>query len=832
MTTPTTYEIRRVSCYASKPEFTEATTGPIKTIVDVLKHKDQHFHERISFDSNVKLAVDLDDFKTQNEDGDVERVFRDIAEYVGVSVEDISYTTNFKKVGGSHHLVIPKYWMMFKKQKPFWENFRKKYGYGNEVDVSWYRTDEKKPSGWFRLPNQTKGKKNKEEDPKEQYGTQHKIQRGEMEDFVLKYIPDGCTEFVWEEPEKTIQTKNTKKKMIVVQPDDVSIATTTTTEEKEMTQKMRDYLEAVDVSEIGRKIHKRVNRFRFTTACFILGIPLDVWDEKMSQTQNYDRKLNMGEWGKNEKGFGEGWAWRVLQTLCPEDKRRELFQKYYDDISQKCYSTGVVADFFVENYGEKFIFTDKVLYCYNGVFWEAEDEMCSTLVKLVDTELYKTISVFVLDRIRHFTDILDDTKKEKAMEFLKSVNSLRNYNSRSSIVKDICCKLAVKRVEWDSDPYLIAFTNKIYDLRLGTFVCPNPDDLIKTTTGWAWDDSYAACKVDKVKEIVGQIFPKQEVGDYYLSALSTGLSGIILQNLFIATGGGANGKSVIDGLMMATIGDYGYKLPSSILLQEIKGGANPEIANIHKKRFCLAQEPDKAKKIKTSVVKEITGDAAINARKNYSNDCRVQLLLTLIMECNTIPKVDEIDYAVQRRFRLIEFISKFVSQEEWEDYGETKPANTYPKNEVYTTEKFKEEHRQAFFLLLAPYFKAFHEKGMPKQPQEVLAKQRAYFEGCDDLLGWFNDYFVPSENAKPIPLKRIYKFYTSTPFFENLPKNQKREQKQSWFVEQLGKTKKDAVKQRKERYNGQQLSSDCLVGFVPNEDAKELYNWNGDEDQD
>jgi hypothetical protein len=629
-----------------------------------------------------------------------------------------------------------------------------------------------------------------------------------MEDFVLKHIPEGCSEFVWE---AKIEEKKPKKKLIVVQPDDVSVATTT--EEKEMTQKIQDYLAGIDRQQLG----ERLNWLRFTTACFILEVPQDCWDEICREADGYNQSTNFAQWGKNEKNFGEGWAWRVLQSLCPEEKRKALFQKYYDDISQKMFSTGLIADFFVDNYGGKFIYHDKTLYCYNGVYWEADDEMASTLVRLVDTELYKTISIFVLDRIRYFTEILDDTKKVKATEFLKSVNSLRNSNCRSSIVKDICCKLVVKGVEWDSNPYLIAFKNKVFDLRLEAFVCPNPDDLIKTTTGWAWDDSYSASRLLKVKEIVSQIFPKQEVGDYYLSTLSTGLSGIILQNLFIATGGGANGKSVIDGLMMATIGDYGYKLPSSILLQEIKGGANPEIANIHKKRFCLAQEPDKSKKIKTSVVKEITGDAVINARQLYSKDCRVQLFLTLIMECNTIPKVDEIDYAVQRRFRLIEFISKFVSQDEWDDYGEVKPENTFLKNEFYTSEKFKEEYRQAFFLLLAPYFKAFHEKGMPKQPQEVLAKQRAYFEGCDDLLGWFNDYYKKEEGAEPIPLKDIYKFYTSTPFFENLSKNLKREQKQSWFVEQIGKTKRESVKKRCESYNGKQLFSDCLVGYILNE---------------
>ena len=670
------------------------------------------------------------------------------------------------------------------------------------------------------------------------YPTQYKMPDGSAASYdfvdgevmpITDQILDWLTErgISWSidavEDKKKPTIKKVKKVTKTVALEDTE--SETDVEEAEYSPKLREYFDSVDTE----KIADYINWLRFTTACFILGISKKDWDTKCKFARGYNRANNLKQWGKNEKHFGEGWAWKVFQSLS--NKRAELFQKHYDDISVKTFSTGVVADFFAENYGEKYIFNDKNLYFFNGVYWEQDDESFSYLTRFVDTELYLTLTNFVLDRIKDFA--LDDAKKEKAVTFLKSLNSLRNHNSRSSILKDICCKLARSKVEWDDNPYLFAFKNKIYDLKEGRFVKPNPDDLIRTTCGWEWNDAAQnEEKVDKVKEIVGEIFTKQEVGDYYLSALSTGLSGIQLQNLFIATGGGANGKSVLDGLMMATVGEYGYKLPSSVLLQEIKGGANPEVANIHNKRFCLAQEPDKAKKFKTSVVKELTGDDVLNSRQLYSKNCVVKLIHTLIMECNKIPKVDEINYAVQRRYRLIEFISKFVSQEEMDKFGGNVPANTFLRNTEYTTTAFKESHRQAFFILLAPYFKAFHEKGMPNQPPEVLAKQRAYFEGCDDLLGWFNDYFVPSETAKPIPLKRIYKFYTSSPFFENLPKNLKREQKQSWFVEQLGETKKDAVKQRKERYNGQQLSSDCLVGFVPNEDAKELYNWNDDEDQD
>jgi len=71
-----------------------------------------------------------------------------------------------------------------------------------------------------------------------------------------------------------------------------------------------------------------------------------------------------------------------------------------------------------------------------------------------------------------------------------------------------------------------------------------------------------------------------------------------------------------------------YKIPSSTLLAPIKDGGNPQIANLDKKRFALAQEPDKKKAICSSTMKELTGDDNINTRKLYSGECEVKLTLS------------------------------------------------------------------------------------------------------------------------------------------------------------------------------------------------------------
>jgi phage/plasmid-associated DNA primase len=71
------------------------------------------------------------------------------------------------------------------------------------------------------------------------------------------------------------------------------------------------------------------------------------------------------------------------------------------------------------------------------------------------------------------------------------------------------------------------------------------------------------------------------------------------------------------------------------------------------------------KKGKVTPIKELTGDKTMNSRLLHSNDCGIQLCLTLFMECNELPKLDEVNDAVLRRIRAILFGIKFKSKEDW-----------------------------------------------------------------------------------------------------------------------------------------------------------------------
>ena len=183
------YEICQVPTYKDvvyefnpdKPylKIAKKTIKPIDTINAILLN-DLQLHERLNENDLLKLSVDIDKLTQKNKNATKEKVFEDICEYVGINIQDISYTTNFSVESGSHHVVIPKFYMNSTNQKIFWINFREKYGYGKEIDAEIFGKN-----GWFRLPNQTK---------EGVEGTEHIIQQGEIQDFVLKYI-ENATEY-------------------------------------------------------------------------------------------------------------------------------------------------------------------------------------------------------------------------------------------------------------------------------------------------------------------------------------------------------------------------------------------------------------------------------------------------------------------------------------------------------------------------------------------------------------------------------------------------------------------------------------------------------------
>ena len=107
------------------------------------------------------------------------------------------------------------------------------------------------------------------------------------------------------------------------------------------------------------------------------------------------------------------------------------------------------------------------------------------------------------------------------------------------------------------------------------------------------------------------MFYQPELKKLYLTILSTGLDGIALEKFILANGSGGNGKGVINELVQEMLGNYAYVLPVNILLDPLKTGSNPELANMNNKRLVIAREPDRNLKFNCATIKEITGGSEL-----------------------------------------------------------------------------------------------------------------------------------------------------------------------------------------------------------------------------
>jgi phage/plasmid-associated DNA primase len=549
-------------------------------------------------------------------------------------------------------------------------------------------------------------------------------------------------------------------------------------------------------------------------------------DGLMIETKYYNEKIlkEFNQIVKEKTGLDLEFSTKEMN----QDYLKILDKNLSFDLYSQPFTTGLIADYFKVMFSNKFINVDGELYSFDGIVWKLEDKKHSSLHNFVDNVYYSHLNKYIYDFIAPITaeiakvateiallkiqkeavedkqtiekEIKEQEQRMKELEeqkkvyenFNKNLAMLRNIRFRKDYVNDIINKLK-SDIVFDENPYLLAFNNKVYDLKTNSFIeNPEYDLYIKSTTGYDWIKNYQSEKVDKLNKLIDTIFPNKETKKYYLTALSTGLYGEQIENLFIASGKGGNGKSLLNSLMLKTVGNYGYKLPSSVLLSAIKEGGNPQVAGMNRKRFVLCQEPDKNKRINTATLKEITGDKTLNTRMNFSNDCDTTLCLTLIMECNDLPLLDEVNDAIQRRIRGIPFISRFVSQETYDELEDK--TNVFVGDVYYKSDEFQEEYRQALMIILLEHWNIYIKNCMklPTQTQECKKITNDYLATSDDIYDWFRENYERNnevnekEQAKYIlKIKDVCEHYKASAYFLNMNKKDKREFNESKFREKI-----------------------------------------------
>jgi phage/plasmid-associated DNA primase len=530
---------------------------------------------------------------------------------------------------------------------------------------------------------------------------------------------------------------------------------------------------------------------------------------------NFMRQTNKEETDRILNEVNEGVSIEYLFKHSP--LKNGIFDKY-------------VAQHFHMVFKNKVITVRESTYVYNGIFWELSDKTLSALQVLISGKFINHLNKFWDYTISKYSDEMASTTEEDKREAIQLkitlVSGFRNSLAgklmtqfgRKDYVKEIILYSIDNDIEFDQKSNLFVFKNCIFDLITQKKVEPNPLDYMSICCGYDYDDKYDKGLEKELLSVIKSIHQNEEIFEYFMTVMATALTSEHLQYFIILTGKGGNGKGLLMKLYNTMLGEYAYTLPVQVLLNDIKLGPNPEVANMNGKRLCSTSEPKKGERIRSATMKALTGERTIGARKLQSNDCKTIMNNTLIMEVNEFAGFDETGDAITRRVRSIPFLSSAVSKAEYEQ-AENKDNLTI-KNTSYDTEEWRMKYRQALFTISLPFLDKFYKLGkdLPEMPKACIDKTNAHLALSDDLHLWIKELYIEDEdNYEIIPLKHLYDTITKNDAFRELPKTVKRQYKYSYFCDKMqeNKTMRDFVVEKKKRYKnkGEQIQGLSLCGW-------------------
>ena len=429
------------------------------------------------------------------------------------------------------------------------------------------------------------------------------------------------------------------------------------------------------------------------------------------------------------------------------------------------------------------IYTEqKQLYFYDNGFWiDDEDSLKHKLQKKI-CSLLDTNNVN-LSLKRQECEIESDEYKsliKKQNELNLTLTQICSNTKLNNVFSQLKLLLSVdkKDVSFDTNkPNVFCFKNIAFDLNTGKEYAIQKEDYISLHTGYDYVKP-TQTHIDEIDDIFKNIFPDDEMRQTYLSILRTGLSGLRQEKLFIANGRGRNGKGLLNELMSATCGNYYYKMNIDVLTKPIKSGANQEVANLHQKRFCVANEPNDKESILGGNVKRLTGDNVINARGLYSVNTETILHGTFVLELNKLIKLDgRIDDAIVARLVNIQFETFFTDDKNiLESNQQARPLNSY-----YKENKFRDTFKHALFYYL-----------LDKAPKKLYvcdaSKQatRDYLLKNNEFYNWINEIYEKVDNPSIydyIKVKDIYNLWKTSDYYINMTKEQKRKAQFKYFID-------------------------------------------------
>jgi P4 family phage/plasmid primase-like protien len=313
----------------------------------------------------------------------------------------------------------------------------------------------------------------------------------------------------------------------------------------------------------------------------------------------------------------------------------------------------------------------------------------------------------------------------------------------------------------DTNPYLIAFQNGVYDLEKNIFRKGRPEDFLSKEmnvnyTEYDEDDE----EVQEVVIFLQKIFPDKTLFKYFMDLASdVFVGGNHQKKVYFWLGCGDNGKSVLQKLMELMLGKLAIKFDTSLITgkKPSQGAAHAELARAGGGvRWATLDEPNKDEQINSGIMKKLSGNDSYWARDLFEKgkDTReIHPLFKLIFICNKLPHIKYSDKATWNRIRVLLFESTFLDSSDpdlpstWEEQLREKK---FPKD-LDLEKKLPGMAEPFAWLLLQHRMKVTSRT----EPEKVMLATNMY-RRQSDIYRQFIEESISEDPEKSITLSSLY----------------------------------------------------------------------------
>ena len=307
----------------------------------------------------------------------------------------------------------------------------------------------------------------------------------------------------------------------------------------------------------------------------------------------------------------------------------------------------------------RYVQDEKGWLIWNGRFWQLDENMeIHRRYRQMVEAMFVVASLIPpgqtpgeerrLGRLRKdFIAWIHKSQSQKVEE-----DSIRQARAEASVSSSI--------TDFDRNDDLLAVANGTLDLRSGLLRPHDPADRITRHIDILYDPA-ADCPQWKAFLLAIQDNDPAMV-DYLQRCLGYSLTADVSEQcMFICKGDGSNGKSTMLGVVMEVLGPYAATTDRNLLVLSRRDHPT-SIYGLRNIRLAVTSELEPEEYLSESLVKQMTGEREIQARRMGRDFARVPITWKIWLTTNHAPRIRGNDFGIRRRIRVIPFDVKFDAE--------------------------------------------------------------------------------------------------------------------------------------------------------------------------